>query len=255
MLQSRLIPCLQVKDNKLVKTFRFKNEKYIGDVVNAVKIFNDKEVDELIILDISRNRHERGPNFELIRKIADECFMPVCYGGGISSTEQIREILKLGIEKVILNSALQSNRDIIRIAAGQFGSQCIMVSLDIKKNWRRKYKACFQSGRVVDDTDPITLALEFEKLGAGELLVNNIQRDGTWAGFDVEILQRIATQVKIPVIALGGAGTIQHIEEALNTGRASAVAIGSMAVYQNKDSGVLINFPKPEQLKHLNQNY
>lgn len=252
MLQNRLIPCLLVKDDKLVKTVRFKNPQYIGDPVNAIKIFNEKEVDEIIVVDISDDRQNSGPNFQLIRQIANECFMPVCYGGGISSIEQIREILKIGIEKVALNSALLRNETLVSEAARIFGSQCVVVSVDVKKNWLGKYRVSFCSGTQTTDIGLQNYLRRIETLGAGEILLNNISNEGTWEGFDTELLRQVSSSVSIPVIAMGGAGNATHIKEAISLGKVSAVAIGSMAVYQSRGMGVLINFPKKEILDEIN---
>ena len=252
MLQNRVIPCLLIQDNKLVKTVKFKNPKYIGDPVNAIKIYNEKEVDELIVVDISKKRYENGPNFNLIKQMADECFMPVCYGGGISNIDQIQKILKIGIEKIALNTAIMLDTQLISQAANKFGSQCIVVALDIKKNWLGKYKVTFNSGDQMINTDIVDFAKTAENAGAGEILISNIDRDGTWEGFDIEMIRKITSNVSIPVIAAGGAGNLSHIKDAITIGKASAVAIGSMAVYQSKGMGVLINFPKTKVLEEIN---
>lgn len=252
MLQNRVIPCLLVNNGKLVKTVRFRNPQYVGDPVNAIKIYNEKEVDELIVVDISENREKSGPNYKLIKEIADECFMPVCYGGGITSIEQIQQILKIGIEKVALNSSIYRNRQLIKEAAKLFGCQCIVVSVDVKKSFWGNYKVTFDSGSKSINTGLTEFVKEMEELGAGELLINNITNEGTWEGFDLDLLKKITSNVNIPVIAMGGAGNIEHIKEAISIGKASAVAIGSMAVFQNKGMGVLINFPKKELLDLVN---
>jgi imidazole glycerol-phosphate synthase subunit HisF len=252
MLQNRIMPCLLVLNDKLVKTVKFKNPRYVGDPVNAIKIYNEKEVDELIVVDISENRMQRGPNFRLIREIADECFMPVCYGGGISTIEQIQQILKIGIEKVVINSAVYKNRLLIQQAAKLFGSQCIVVSIDVKRSFLGNYKITFGSGSKIINAELSGFVKEMEELGAGELLINNISREGTWEGFDLELLKKITSKVTIPVIAMGGAGNMEHIKAAVSIGNASAVAIGSMAVYQNRGMGVLINFPRKELLEIVN---
>lgn len=252
MLQNRVMPCLQVIDGKLVKTVKFRKPQYVGDPVNAIKIFNEKEVDELIVVDISDGRALRGPDYNLIKQFADECFMPVCCGGGITTIEQIQKILKIGIEKVVMNSVLQHNMNLIGEASRLFGSQCVVVSVDVKKNWLGKYEVFFNSGSKSSNTGLPDFVKEAENLGAGEILLNNISRDGTWEGFDLELLKSVSSQVQIPVIAIGGAGKFEHIVDAVKTGGASAVAIGSMAVYQNKAMGVLINFPKKELLDIVN---
>jgi imidazole glycerol-phosphate synthase subunit HisF len=252
MLQNRIMPCLLVQNDKLVKTVKFRNPQYIGDPVNAIKIYNEKEVDELIVVDISENRAQRGPNYRLIREIANECFMPVCYGGGISTIEQIQQILKIGIEKVVINSAIYKNRLLIQQAARLFGNQCIVVSVDVKKNIWGNYKVTFVSGSKTIETELTGFIKEMEELGAGELLINDISKEGTWDGFDLDLLKKVTSSVNIPVIAMGGAGNMEHITAAISHGKVSAVAIGSMAVYQNKGMGVLINFPKKELLEIVN---
>ncbi len=252
MLENRIMPCLLVLNDKLVKTVKFKNPRYIGDPVNAIKIFNEKEVDELIVVDISENRAQRGPNFRLIKEIADECFMPVCYGGGISNIEQIQQILKIGIEKVVINSAVYKNRILIQQTAKLFGNQCIVVSVDVKKGFWGNYVVTFGSGSKTIKAELNDFIKEMEELGAGELLINNIAKEGTWEGFDLELLKNVTSKVNIPVIAMGGAGNMEHVKAAISMGNVSAVAIGSMAVYQNKGMGVLINFPGKELLEIVN---
>jgi len=253
MLQNRLMPCLLIKDGQLVKTERFRNARYVGDPVNAVKIFNRKEVDELIVLDISAGREKTGPDLSLIHSIADECFMPVCYGGGITHVQQIREILKTGIEKVVLGSAAHTHPLLIAEASELFGSQCLVVSVDVRKNLFGEYRLWYQSGRKKSAKKLEQFLFEVVNAGAGEILIHDIAREGTWKGFDINLIRKVCSRVGVPVIALGGAGDVVHIRSALVAGRASAVAIGSMAVYQQKDKGVLINFPGKEVLKKINQ--
>lgn len=252
MLQNRIMPCLLVLNDKLVKTIKFRNPQYVGDPVNAIKIYNEKEVDELIVVDISENRAQRGPNFRLIKEIADECFMPVCYGGGITTIGQIQQILKIGVEKVVINSSIYKNRELIQQAASLFGSQCIVVSIDVKKSFWGNYKVTFGSDSKTINSELSSFIKEMEELGAGELLINNISKEGTWEGFDLELLKKVTSNLNIPVIAMGGAGNLEHIKAAISKGKVSAVAIGSMAVYQNKGMGVLINFPKKELLEIVN---
>lgn len=245
------MPCLLIKDNKLVKTTRFKSPAYVGDPVNAIKIFNEKEVDELIVVDISEDRQSRGPNYDLIRQIANECFMPVCYGGGISHVDHVREIFRLGIEKVALNSILCKDADILKEVSSKFGSQSIVAAVDVRKDLFGTYRPCFASGKKTGHLSLTDLLAEIELKGAGEILVNNISRDGTWQGFDLDLLRIVTQHVNVPVIAMGGAGDIGHIEAAIRMGGVSAVAIGSMAVYQSRGMGVLINFPHKEALERI----
>lgn len=251
MLLTRIMPCLLVENGRLVKTVKFKNASYVGDPVNAIKIYNDKEVDELIIVDITATKETRDPNFELIKEIADECFMPVCYGGGISSIEQMKTLFALGIEKVALNSHAMNNTNLINNAANRFGSQSIILSIDVKKNVFGKHIVYTHSGTKKTKYNPIEYAIYVEDAGAGEVLLNSMDRDGTWDGFDIQMIKNVTDAVNIPVIAVGGAGNIQHISDAVHKGGASAVALGSMAVYQGRDLGVLINFPSRDKLDNI----
>jgi cyclase len=245
------MPCLLVENDRLVKTTNFKNPSYVGDPVNAIKIYNEKEVDELIIVDITATIENRPPNFELIKEIADECFMPVCYGGGISSVDQMKKLFSLGIEKSALNSSVVENQRLIIDAAEVFGSQSIISSIDAKKNIFGKYQVYTHSGTKNSRKDPVEFSKMVEDAGAGEILLNSIDRDGTWSGFDIDLIKSITDVVSIPVIAVGGAGSLQHISEAVHKGGASAIALGSMAVYQGKDLGVLINFPTRARLENI----
>lgn len=242
------MPCLLVENGRLVKTSRFRDPRYVGDPINAVKIFNEKEVDELVILDIDASRKGAPPNFDLVSAIADECFMPVAYGGGIASVDHARRLFSLGIEKVVLNSAIASDPRLITRLAESFGSQSIVVSIDVKKGLLGGYTAYTLSGSKALNTAPVELAAQMETLGAGELLINSIAREGSWQGLDIALLRGITDRVNIPVIASGGAGSVSHIREAIYDGGASAVALGSMAVFQGKGLGVLINFPDKRSL-------
>jgi len=251
VLTTRVMPCLLVKNNRLVKTVNFKNPSYVGDPINAIKIYNEKEVDELIIVDITATIENKLPNFDLIKEIADECFMPVCYGGGISSIDQMKKLFYLGIEKIALNSSVVDNQKLINDAAEIFGSQSIIISIDVKKNLFGKYQVHTRSGRRNSKKEPTEYAKTVEKEGAGEILLNSIDRDGTWSGFDIDLIKKITNAVNVPVIAVGGAGNLEHISEAVHRGGASAIAIGSMAVYQGKNLGVLINFPSRDRLENI----
>ncbi len=248
MVIPRVMPCLLVKDDRLVKTVKFKKPSYIGDPVNAIKIYNEKEVDELIILDISATIQKRKPNHALIKEVADECFMPVCYGGGISSVDDMKKLFALGIEKVSINSHALINPDVIQQSARIFGNQSIIVSMDVKKNIFGKYRICTHGGRKSWKIGPLEYAKKVVNEGAGEILLNSIDKDGTWSGLDIELLDMVTNVTSIPVIALGGAGKLSDISEAVHKGGASAVALGSMAVYQGKNRGVLVNFPSRQKL-------
>jgi len=246
----RIIPILLLKDAGLVKTQKFKDPKYVGDPLNAVKIFNEKEVDELIFLDITATRDNKKPSLEFLSKVAEECFMPLCYGGGIKTIDEIKAILKVGVEKVAINSYAAENPEFIKQATEQFGSSTIVVSIDVKKSFFGKYEVYTKAGKNNTKLDPVKFAVEMDKMGAGELLVNSIDKDGTMEGYDLELIQRIAKEVSMPVIASGGAGKISHFKEAVDSG-ASAASAGSMFVFHGKHRAVLISYPSQQEIKNL----
>jgi imidazole glycerol-phosphate synthase subunit HisF len=255
MLRTRVIPCLLMRDGGLVKTVRFHDPRYVGDPINAVKIFNGKEVDELIILDISATTENRRPPMGLIADIASECFMPVCYGGGVRSLDDIAEILRLGIEKVAINSAAIESPDLVRTAAARFGGQSIVASIDVRKNFWGRYRVWSHGGTWNAGLDPVEHARRMADAGSGEILLTSIDRDGTMKGYDLELIRRVTAAVDVPVIACGGAGSLEDLATAVHDGAAAAVAIGSMAVYQWSTLSVLINFPTPSELERaLNRN-
>lgn len=256
MLRTRVIPCLQLLDESLVKTVKFGNPDYIGDPINTVRIFNELEVDELCFLDIRATSQNRQPNFKILTEIANECFMPLSYGGGITNADTANKILSIGFEKIVINTAAFNNIKLVTEIANYSGNQSVVGSIDIKKNIFGKYQVYTNDGATKQAKDPIHWAQELENLGAGELLVTSIDRDGTWKGYDLEILKRITSAVNIPVIANGGAGSMQHIGEVVSECNVSAVALGSMVVYQQKGFGVLVNFPDREKLNQvLNSSY
>jgi cyclase len=233
-----------------VKTVKFKDPAYVGDPINAVKIFNEKEVDELMLLDIMASREGRGPNFELIEEIVSEAFMPVCYGGGISSIEQIVRLFQLGVEKISLNHAAQSNPKLVKEAAERFGSSSIVVSIDVGRNFFGTAKLYTLGGTNQLSISPLQAAIQAQDQGAGELLLNVIPRDGLRAGLDLDLIKQIAPALKIPLIACGGAGQLDDLKQAALAG-ASAVAAGSLFVYQGKHRAVLISYPSYSQLREL----
>jgi cyclase len=251
MLNIRVIPCLLLKDQGLVKTLRFKEPKYVGDPINAIKIFNDKEVDELIFLDISATSENRKPNFKLISDIAQECFMPFAYGGGLRDIEDIQKILKIGVEKVIINSFALENPAFVREVANAFGNQSVVVAMDVKKTSSNQYLVYTHSGKTPTRWTPVDWARKVVELGAGELFVNSIDNDGTMEGYDLNVLKEISANVNIPVIACGGAGNLNHFRDAIKTGGASAVAAGSFFVFHGKFRSVLITYPTAEELKKV----
>jgi cyclase len=243
MLKTRIIPCLQLINESLVKTVKFDKYGYIGDPVNTVRIFNEMEVDELAFVDIRASMEKRGPNFEVLHHIADECFMPLSFGGGINTVDTAKKIFSLGFEKVILNTASFQKPELITQIAKIYGSQAVVVAVDVKKNFLGKYEVYSLSGTVNQKKKPVDWVKEVEQLGAGEILLTSIEREGTWKGFDTDLIRQVAESVSLPVIAQGGAGSIADINKAVKLGKASAVALGSMVVYQAKDLGVLVNFP------------
>jgi imidazole glycerol-phosphate synthase subunit HisF len=243
VLRVRVIPCLLLKQGGLVKTIRFRNPAYIGDPINTVRIFNELEVDELAFLDISATVEHRAPDFGMLQAIADECFMPLSYGGGVGDVETAERILQIGFEKLILNSAPFDNPQLITDLARRFGSQAIIISIDVTKHLLSGYRVASHSATQVRALRPVAWAQEVERLGAGEILLTSVDREGTWQGLDVSLTASVAEAVGIPVIAHGGAGSVEHIGEAVRTGGASAVALGSLVVYQSKGMGVLVNFP------------
>lgn len=249
MLRTRVIPCLLLKGESLVKTVRFKAPAYIGDPVNTVRIFNELEVDELTFLDIAASREKRGPNFKILQQISNECFMPLSYGGGVRDVATAERIFQIGFEKVVINTAAFRSPQLLADLAKRFGSQSIIVAIDVRKNILGKYQVTSLSGTENEARHPVEWAKEVERLGAGEILLTSIDREGTWRGFDVELTAQVAQAISIPVIANGGAGSVDHIGEVVRKGGASAAAMGSMVVYQGKDLGVLVSFPDPKKLE------
>lgn len=249
MLSTRVIPVLLLSGKGLVKTVQFRKPVYLGDSLNAVKVFNDKEVDELIFLDIMASKKKLPPDYKQIESIASECFMPVCYGGGITSVEEIKKILNLGIEKVSINSEALKNHRLIQEAAAIFGSQSIVVSIDVKKKFSGPKKVFSHSSGTLTSVDPLELAKQMEENGAGELLINSVDRDGTMSGFDIDLMKEIADNVNIPVIACGGAGEMVHLQEVKKKANVTAIAAGSMFVFHGKHRAVLLNYPDQEELK------
>ena len=243
MLRTRVIPLLLLRNESLVKTVRFNNFKYVGDPCNTVRIFNEQEVDELIFLDITASRESRGPNLRLLEEIADECFMPLAYGGGIKTFDQAQSVFDIGFEKVSLNTHALNNPKLITDIANHYGSQAVIVSIDVKKALLGGATVKNMGGTVDTHLDPVGWARKAEELGAGEILLTSIDVEGTWEGFDYDLIKKVASAVFVPLIAHGGAGSIGDIEKAVNEVGASAVALGSMVVFQKKGMGVLVNFP------------
>ena len=240
MLRKRIIPVLLYDNGKLVKTIKFKHPKYIGDPINAVKIFNEREVDEIIILDITKDKKKK-PDFEFIKKVATECFMPFGYGGGVRNLKTAKKILALGAEKIILNSEL-FNFDFIKEMIEDFGGQSVVISLDIKKTRMGKLFVFINNGSKNTKRNPFDLIKELEQLGVGEIIINDIDREGTYNGYNLELIKKLCSSTNIPIVALGGADSYQNFFEAIDNG-ASAAAAGSLFVYYGAKKAVLINYP------------
>lgn len=251
MLRTRVIPVLLLKEESLIKTIQFGKYGYIGDPINTCRIFNELEVDELCFLDISASKDNKEPDYKILQEISNECFMPLSYGGGINSYEKAEKVFKIGFEKIIINSASFTHPEMITEIARVYGSQAVVIAVDVKKNFWGKYEVFSVSGTVNHKKTPVDWVKEVENLGAGEILLTSIDREGTWKGLDVELIRKITDSTNLPVIAHGGAGTIQHIDDAVRNGNASAVALGSMVVYQKQGLGVLVNFPDKQLLEQI----
>ena len=251
MLQTRVIPCLQLVGKSLVKTIRFKEFQYIGDPINTVRIFNELEVDELCFLNIRATVENLSPDLDVLNEIANECFMPLSYGGGVKDFEIAKKIFSIGFEKIIINSYAVENHEFVKKISEHFGAQSVIGSIDVKKNLWGHYNVYKNDGTEKTKLDVLEWAKKLEELGAGELLITSMDNDGTWEGFDINIIRQITSIVNIPVIANGGAGNVKHIGEAVKYGGASAVALGSMVVFQKKGMGVLVNFPDKNILNQV----
>jgi len=245
----RVIPILLLDGLKLIKTAKFSEPVYIGDPRNAVKIFNEKEVDELLLLDISATIKKKSPNFTLIKEIASECFMPIGYGGGIHSLKDVEQLFGCGVEKIILNSEAVANPNIIKDLSLRYGSQAIVVSIDVKKNFFGKYSIYIHNGKTNTKLNPIEFVRKCEDLGAGEICLTSIDHEGTMQGYDLLLTKSISKSTNLPVIASGGAGSIKDFVNVVTDGYASAVSAGSMFVFHGKLRGILINYPSQATLQ------
>ena len=243
MLRPRIIPCLLVRSKGLVKTVKFGHTKYVGDPINAVKIFNEKEADELIVLDIDATATGSEPDFAMIQKLAAECRMPLCYGGGIKTVEQARRIIGLGVEKVAISSEAISNPNLITEIAAEIGSQSVVVVLDVKKSLLGKYEVYTHNGKKKTGRTPIELAQQAEKLGAGEIVINSIDLDGQMTGYDLDLATKIREAIRLPMTLLGGAGSISDIGRLIKTCGVVGAAAGSLFVFKGVYRAVLINYP------------
>lgn len=251
LLRTRVIPVLLLRNESLVKTVRFGRFTYVGDPANTVRIFNELEVDELLFLDITASREKRNPNLKVLSEIANECFMPLGYGGGIRSLDQAKAVFDIGFEKIAVNTQAFEERTLIGDIARHYGSQAIVASIDVKKNLFGRQTVRTLAGKTNTRWNPVQWAKEVEQMGAGEILLTSIDREGTWDGFDFELVRTVTDAVSIPVIAHGGAGSIADIGKVVKQSRASAVALGSMVVFQKKGMGVLINIPSNHQIESV----
>lgn len=248
MYRARVIPCLLLRGHGLVKTKKFKDAVYVGDPVNAMRIFSEKEVDEIVVLDIDASREGREPNYETISEMAGEAFMPMAYGGGIRTLSQVRQLIRSGIEKVVINTAATESTALIRAVADIYGSQAVVGALDVKKTLFGNYRVVAKSATVETKLDVREHIEDLANAGAGEILINSVDRDGTMSGYDLPLLQAVSQSVNVPVVACGGAGSIEDLQRAVREGGVSAVAAGSMFVFHGKHRAVLINYPKEVDL-------
>ncbi|WP_419765646.1 MAG: AglZ/HisF2 family acetamidino modification protein [Arcobacter sp.] len=251
MLKTRIIPCLLLKDESLVKTVKFRKYNYIGDPVNTVRIFNELEVDELMFLDIFASKENREINFSILEDIANECFMPLSYGGNIKTLEDAKRIFEIGFEKIVINSNAYHNLQLIEKISEYFGAQSIVGSIDVKKDFWGRNSLYSHHGKRKQKFKPDEWAKNLENSGVGEILITSIDNEGSWNGYDIELVNSIVSNVQVPVIANGGCGKLNHISEIVQKTNVSACSIGSMVMYQKKDMGVLVNFPDRKKLEEV----
>ncbi len=250
MFRPRIIPVLLLLNKGLVKTIQFTNPTYVGDPINAVKIFNDQKADELVFLDITATKENRTPPLDLLRKIAEEAYMPFAAGGGVKTLDHVRNIINAGAEKVVINTSAVENPKVIEQAASIFGNQSIIVSIDAKKIGNGQYEVFVRSGEKATALNPVAVAKDCESRGAGEIMINSIDKDGTLAGYDLELVKQVADAVSIPVIACGGAKDYENLAEPYKTG-ATAVAAGSLFVFIGRKRAVLINYPDRQEIEEI----
>ena len=251
MLRPRIIPSLLIQDNGLVKTVNFKNPKYVGDPINAVRIFNEKEVDELAIFDIDATAKGLEPNYSLIERIANQSRMPLCYGGGVKTVEQAQKIFGLGIEKIALSSAVLHNPELITQIANRVGAQSVIVVLDVKKKLFGGYEVYSHNGKKSTGINPFDFAEKAQRLGAGEIIINSIDQDGVMKGFDMNLIDKVRDKISLPLTVLGGAGELQHIQQVIHKHGVIGVAAGSLFVFKGVYKAVLINYPEKGEKEKL----
>lgn len=254
MIQKRIIPCLLLHKGGLYKTVKFKKPNYIGDPINAIRIFNEKEVDELIFLDIDATTLSKEPNYKLIEDIASECFMPLCYGGGVKNIEQMKRIYSLGVEKISLSSSAVYNPSLIKEASNIFGSQSVVVTVDVKKDFFGKKKVFTHNGKKNSKLNVLDFLIKLRDYGVGEIVINSVDKEGVMGGFDYELLSEARKVMKIPLIALGGAGSLDDIGKVFRETNINAVAAGSVFVYKGALKGVLVNYPNQKEIRRIVDN-
>jgi cyclase len=243
MLRPRIIPSLLIHENGLVKTVHFKNPKYVGDPINAVKIFNEKAVDELTIFDIDATVLGKEPNYSLIERLASQSMMPLCYGGGVKTIDHAQRIFSLGIEKIALSSAVLQKPELITEISDRVGSQSVIVVLDVKKKLLGGYEVYTHNGKKATGINPFKFAEEAQKLGAGEIVINSIDRDGVMKGYDLDLIAKVREKISLPMTVLGGAGCLEDIEKVIDAYGVIGVAAGSLFVFKGPYKAVLINYP------------
>lgn len=256
MLRPRIIPCLLVHKGGLVKTQGFKSPKYVGDPINAVKIFNEKESDELIVLDIDATANSVEPDYSLIAKLAEECRMPLCYGGGIKTAAQAARIVALGVEKISVSSAAIANPKLLTEIAAAIGRQSVVVVLDVRKRtslFSKGYEICTHNASQVLKVDPVELAVELQEAGAGEIVINSVDRDGEMKGYDLDLAQQIRKSLRVPTTFMGGAGSLDDIGALISACGVVGAAAGSLFVFKGKYRAVLINYPTPEKKDEISR--
>jgi cyclase len=254
MLRPRIIPCLLLHKGGLVKTQGFKDAKYVGDPINAVKIFNEKEADELIVLDIDATVHGREPDYALIAKLAAECRMPLCYGGGVTTAAQAVRIVDMGLEKVAVSAAAIDNLSLLNQMADAVGRQSVVAVIDVRKKsglFAKGYEVCTRNATVAHKLDPIELAQQMQDAGAGEIVVNSVDRDGFMQGYDLELASKFRQALRVPITFMGGAGSLEHVSALVARLGAVGAAAGSLFVFKGKYRAVLINYPTPAQKTQL----
>ncbi len=251
MLRTRVIPTLLLRRQGLVKTQQFQNPVYVGDPINVVRILNDKQVDELVLTEITAARSGAKPDFSLLEQIASEAFMPVAYGGGVRSVDDAKQILRLGIEKIILNTATFEQPSLITALAERFGAQCVVASVDIRRNWRGRYVVHSHANRAVSELNPIKWIERLIKLGAGEVIINTVNQEGTMKGFDLTLLRMLRGKVEVPLVVGGGAGSLESMEQALRVLPEASLAVGARFIYYGPYRAVLVSYLEPAQIERL----